>query len=122
MLGHSHAVLGASAGVAAAHVLHGDTLMAAVVGGAMGLLPDVDTEGSTVGRLLPSWWHRLTPGHRGVTHSLVWCGAITAVVYGLQVWALTRPPETPYLVAVVLAGLLSHLAADACTDRSEERR
>jgi len=116
VLGTSHFVLGAAAGVAVAHVLHGDTLMAAAIGGTMGLLPYVDTEQSALGRRLPRWWHALTPGHRGVTHSLAWCGAVTALVYGLQVWLLTHTPESPYLVLVVLAGLLSHLAADACTD------
>lgn len=115
MKGTSHVIIGAAAGVAVAHVMHGDTLAAAAIGGLFALAPDIDTEESALGRRLPHWWHALTPGHRGVTHSLAWCAAVTALAYGAQCWLLTRPPESPFLVFVVLAGLLSHLAADACT-------
>jgi inner membrane protein len=54
--------------------------------------PDLDHPHSVVGRLLPRWWHRLTPGHRGPTHSLVWCAGLA-----------------------VLAGALSHVLADGLT-------
>jgi len=116
VIGHSHAVIGACAGVVVAHLTHGDPLVGAVVGGIAGLAPDVDSPESTIGRRLPRWWHALTPGHRGVTHSLLWCAALAAAAYGAQWWLLGAPPASPLVGLAVLAGALSHLAADSMTD------
>ncbi|HLH70049.1 MAG TPA: metal-dependent hydrolase [Candidatus Dormibacteraeota bacterium] len=116
MLGYSHVVIGAVAGVAVARALHGDLLAGALVGGVAGLAPDVDTPGSIVGRRLPRWWHRMTPGHRGLTHSLAWCLALGMVAYGVEAWALGEAPGRPLFAAVVVAGSLSHLLADGLTE------
>ena len=92
MMKRSHAVIGAAAGVAVAHATGASMVAGGIVAGLAGLLPDVDHPHAAVGRLLPRWWHRLTPGHRGPTHSLVWC-----------------------LALAVLAGSLSHVLADGLT-------
>ena len=68
MMKRSHAVLGAAAGVAVAHAAGPSRLAGGIVAGLAGLLPDIDHPHATVGRLLPRWWHRLSPGHRGPTH------------------------------------------------------
>ena len=88
----SHALIGAAAGVAVAHATGAPMLAGGIVAGLAGLLPDIDHPHAAVGRMLPRWWHRLTPGHRGPTHSLVWCLAL-AVVAGVGWWVghrLTR--------------------------------
>ncbi len=124
---HPSAALLAGAG----HLVHGlhlGDLALAAVGARTALWPDVDTESSTVGRELPRWWHRLTPGHRGFTHSFVWCAGVAALAY--VVLAILMAAVTglvahrvilyqPLLVALtvaVLVGLLSHLAADMLTE------
>jgi inner membrane protein len=116
VLGYSHIVIGAVAGVVVASGLHGDLLAGALVGGVAGLAPDIDTPGSMVGRRLPRWWHRLTPGHRGLTHSLVWCLALGLGAYGVEAWALGGTPGHPLFAIEVTAGSLSHLLADGLTE------
>jgi inner membrane protein len=116
VLGYSHIVIGAVAGIVVASTLHGDLLAGALVGGVAGLAPDIDTPGSLVGRRLPRWWHWLTPGHRGLTHSLVWCLALGMVAYGVESWALGGVPERPLFATAVTAGSLSHLLADGLTE------
>ena len=81
MMKRSHFLVGGAAGVAVAHTIGDSILAGGIVGGLAGLLPDVDHPHSAVGRLLPRWWHRLTPGHRGPTHSLVWCLALALAAH-----------------------------------------
>jgi inner membrane protein len=114
VIGHSHAIVGACAGVAVAHALGGDSLAAAVLGAVAGLVPDVDSHASTLGHYIPGWAPR--PRHRGPTHSLVFCAGLAAATYGAQAWLLGGPPASLLLTLVVLAGSLSHLAADGMTD------
>jgi inner membrane protein len=114
MMKRSHAVIGAAAGVALAKTT-GDSLVAGgVVASLAALLPDLDHPHAAVGRLLPRWWHRLTPGHRGPTHSLAWCAAL-----GLLVWAvhsaLAGEGARPLLALAVAAGAVSHVLADGLT-------
>jgi inner membrane protein len=116
MLGHSHVLIGAAAGVITARVLHADDLAGALVAGFAALVPDIDTPESTVGRWLPRWWHALTPGHRGLTHSLLACAVLGVLAYEAQTLVLGRPPASLLLTAAVLVGALSHLAADGVTD------
>jgi inner membrane protein len=114
MMKRSHFLVGAAAGVAVAHTT-GDSLLAGgVVGGLAGLLPDIDHPHAAVGRLLPRWWHRLTPGHRGPTHSLAWCLALALAVH-LASGAVNGEPAGPLLALAALAGSLSHVLADALT-------
>lgn len=134
MLGPSHAAIGAAAAVTTAHALGVEAVLAhaihgpaALVSGAtiaivapMGvlaaLLPDLDEPTSTLGELLPRWWHRLTPGHRRSTHSLLAVGLAGAAVH-LAIGALGVNGFALELgTALVVAGMLSHLAADAITD------
>jgi inner membrane protein len=115
VIGHSHAIIGASAGVIVAHVLQGDALAGALLGGVAGLVPDIDAHGTTLGRYIPGWVPR--PGHRGPTHSILFCAALAAAAYGARYWLIGGPPTSWLVSAAVLAGALSHLAADAVTDR-----
>jgi inner membrane protein len=116
MLGHSHVIIGAAAGVVTARILHADDLAGALVAGVAALVPDIDTPESTFGRHLPHWWHALTPGHRGLTHSLAFCAALGALAREAQTLVIGRPPASWLLTAAVVVGALSHLAADAVTD------
>jgi inner membrane protein len=114
MMKRSHALFGGSLGAVVFHLAGEAPLAGAVVGGLAGLLPDVDHPTATVGQLLPTWWHRLTPGHRGPTHSIAWCAAAAVLVYLVHGWAEGgRPP--PWLALGVLVGTLSHVLADALT-------
>src|SRR6266511_1264780 len=92
MMKRSHAIIGAAAGVAVAKSIGGPMVAGGVVACIAAVLPDLDHPKSAVGQLLPRWWHRLTPGHRGPTHSLLWCFALA-----------------------LLAGALSHVVADGLT-------
>ena len=134
MLGPSHAAIGAAAAVVTAHVLrvepvlarsiHGPAALAtaatvaivAPVGAVAALLPDLDEPDSALGELLPRWWHRLTPGHRRSTHSLLAVGLVGLLVH-LALGALgVAGFPLELLTALVVVGMLSHLAADAITD------
>ena len=114
MMKRSHAVIGAAAGVAVANATGDSMLAGGIVAALAALLPDVDHPHSAVGRLLPRWWHRLTPGHRGPTHSLVWCVALAVAAYAGHS-AMNREPAGPLLALAVLAGALSHVLADGLT-------
>ena len=114
MMKRSHFLVGGAAGVAVAHTIGDSVLAGGIVGGLAGLLPDVDHPHSAVGRLLPRWWHRLTPGHRGPTHSLAWCLAVAVLAY-VGNSAVNGQPAGPLLALAVLAGSLSHVLADGLT-------
>jgi inner membrane protein len=114
MMKRSHALLGAAAGVGVAHATGESLLAGGIVGALAGLLPDVDHPHAAVGRLLPRWWHRLTPGHRGPTHSLAWCAALALLVWAGH-RALDGGPGGTLLALAVLAGSLSHVLADGLT-------
>lgn len=138
MLGRSHATIGAAAGVVAAHLLGTEAVLApalrvpapasAVVAGiAMAvvaaplsaiaaLLPDLDEPGSTLGGLLPRWWHHLTRGHRRSTHSLLAVALVwLAMRYGLAAIGVAGF-AAELLTVLTVVGMASHLVADAITD------
>lgn len=138
MLGRSHATIAAAAGVVAAHLLGTESVLAAAlrpsgpaagvlasvatalvaapIAAIAGLLPDLDEPGSTLGGLLPRWWHHLTRGHRRSTHSLLAMAVVwVAVHYGLGALGVEGFPNQ-LLAVLVLTGMGSHLAADAITD------
>ena len=107
MLKRSHALIGAAAGVTVAHVLHEPLVAGGIVGGLAGVISDGDHPQSFVGRMLPAWFHRLTPGHRGQSHSL----AFVALVAGLCWWL-----GFPLLALLAGVGVTSHLLGDAATE------
>jgi inner membrane protein len=138
MLGRSHATIGAAAGVAAAHLLGTESVLAraihapgpaagalaavatALIAGPLAavaaLMPDLDEPGSTLGALLPDWWHHLTHGHRRSTHSLLAVAVVWAGVhYGLAALGVSGF-AAELLTALIVVGMASHLAADAITD------
>jgi inner membrane protein len=114
MMKRSHALIGAAAGVALADAIGESMVAGGIVASLAALLPDVDHPHSAVGRLLPRWWHRLTPGHRGPTHSLAWCAALGLLVYAVNS-AAAGEPARPLPALAVLAGALSHVLADGLT-------
>jgi inner membrane protein len=114
MMKRSHAVIGAAAGVATAKAIGGPMVAGGVVACLAAVLPDLDHPNSVVGRLLPRWWHRLTPGHRGVTHSLAWCLALALLGHAVQGLLADGEPG-PLLALALLAGALSHVLADGLT-------
>jgi inner membrane protein len=114
MMKRSHALIGGAAGVATAHATGASMLAGGIVAGMAALLPDLDHPHSAVGRLLPRWWHRLTPGHRGPTHSLVWCLGLGALAYAANS-LVDGEPAGLLLALATLAGSLSHVLADGLT-------
>jgi len=112
--GHTHAVAGAAAAVLAAEAAGLSPValpLAALVGAAAGLLPDVDERGSTANRRLPVAGPVLGRAlrHRTATHSLLaWAGLTVAAHLALP--ALGRP----WLLAGA-AGYGSHLLCDLLT-------
>jgi len=121
----THQIAGVGLAVVTAAALDATTTSAALlVGGAWlgSLLPDADRAGSRIYR--PRRWERrawplrvlgwlarlplrllILLGHRGLTHSLAGCAAVTI---------LARLLSTE-LAAGLAIGYLAHIAADACT-------
>ena len=116
MIGSTHTAGGMLAGTAVG-LAFGQPWVGLLAGAVGGLLPDIDTPGSTIGRkvpVLPLLLNALL-GHRGGTHTVWFClalpvlGAIAAVSVGVGYTAWL-----PVALAF-LAGELSHLALDALT-------
>ena len=111
MMARSHVVVGLTAWVAAAPLLHIPTLnpiyLTLVVAGS--LLPDIDHPKSWVGRRTRpiSTAIAATFSHRGITHSAI-------AVIGLAALLLHAGYRRAGISALVI-GYLSHLAADMLT-------
>ena len=113
----SHMLLGATAGALAAHRLGAPLSAGAGIGALAGLAPDVDHPGSTLGRRLPRAYHRLTPGHRGPTHTVEWCALLAWALAQLLGLVGMADGWAAVVGWCVLAGALSHLAADLLTEQ-----
>jgi inner membrane protein len=96
------------------------------VGALAGLLPDIDSPGSTIGRRIwpVSAFVKATTRHRGVTHTVWFClaaafglGALSPVagVYAMRYFHLHAWPAAWLVGTLVLSGALTHLVLDACT-------
>jgi inner membrane protein len=96
------------------------------VGALAGLLPDIDSPGSTIGRRVwpVSAFVSATARHRGVTHTVWFClaaslglGALSPVagVYAMRYLHLHAWPAAWLVGMLVLLGALTHLVLDACT-------
>lgn len=91
MLGHSHALSGAVAGIGAGIFLHLPTSQTAALAGfsaGMALLPDLDKCGSSPARCLGflseaiAWiTGRVTGGHRHATHSILGIALFTGLAW-----------------------------------------
>ncbi len=123
MLKRSHTLIGAAAGAVLAEPTGTHLAVAIIVGGIAGLAPDIDHPGATAGKFLPKWWHRITPGHRGPTHSILWC-ALLGLLVGMIQWYVTGAVTgsrgeitlaTAGLGVMVGAGAFSHVLADSVT-------
>lgn len=124
LLGYHHALLGAAGGAVAGSIVEapiGTRAFMIGIGAFGGLLSDADTESSILGKLLPKWWHKLTPGHRRFTHSLFYVGLMFALAYAMQyvgvdlahIW---KDPNLPYGPIALAAGVVAHLFADMLTE------
>jgi inner membrane protein len=114
MTGHTHAIAGAAAGALAAEALRlpvGLLPVAALLGGVVALLPDIDEPGSTVSRHLPVLGPALGRSlrHRTITHSLVALAGLALAAH-----ALLRGVPWGW-VGVGAAGYASHLFCDLLT-------
>ncbi|MCL6478319.1 MAG: metal-dependent hydrolase [Peptococcaceae bacterium] len=110
MLWRTHFLAGTAAGLLlAGHVDIKTMAVSAGVAGISALMPDLDDPHSKLGRLVApaSWTVKVTLGHRGPLHSLVGVGIafVLASVF-------LRSGYT-YLIPMVVAGYLSHLAMDS---------
>jgi inner membrane protein len=126
MMGITHAAAGALAGAAVAHLMGGNLALCMGVGALAGLLPDIDSPGSTIGRRVwpVSSIVSATARHRGATHTVWFClaaalglGALTPVagVYAMRYFHLHAWPAAWLVGTLVLLGTLTHLVLDACT-------
>jgi inner membrane protein len=126
MTGITHAAAGALAGAAVAHLTGGNPALCMGVGALAGLLPDIDSPGSTIGRRVwpVSSIVSATARHRGATHTVWFClaaalglGALSpaAGVYAMRYLPLHAWPAAWLVGTLVLSGTLTHLVLDACT-------
>jgi inner membrane protein len=115
MLGKTHAVIGATVGVALAYAGHANAPMALAMmcaGAVGGLLPDIDHPGGMIRRKLwlagdmALFWLK----HRGPTHSLLMLGIL--FVIGTL---LLSDEILGVLYFTGYAGYMAHLAADMMT-------
>jgi inner membrane protein len=126
MMGITHAAAGALLGAAVAHFTGNNIAVCMGVGAVAGLLPDIDSPGSTIGRRVypVSSMVNLAAGHRGVIHTVWFCLvaslglAVLTPIAGAYVGRYIHIHAWPaaWLVGVlVLLGTLAHLMLDACT-------
>lgn len=119
MLWRTHVLAGMSTGLLIAG--HGADLktliISAGVAGVGALLPDIDSPYSKIGRKVPILPKLLTitVGHRGLLHSLP--GAIIVSLLLAAVAKIFLPGTFTGLLALVMAGYLSHLFMDLFTSR-----
>jgi inner membrane protein len=126
MMGVTHAAAGALAGATVAHFTGGNLALCMGVGALAGLLPDIDSPGSTIGRRVwpVSAFVKATTRHRGATHTVWFClaaalglGALSPVAgadvrryFHFHAW-----PAASLVGTLVFLGALTHLVLDACT-------
>jgi membrane-bound metal-dependent hydrolase YbcI (DUF457 family) len=117
-------MLGAAAGAvagAAVEAHFGTRIFMVATGAFGGLLSDADTHSSILGKLLPKWWHKLTPGHRRFTHSIPYTALVFAIALGVQYlgvhfFSIWKEPGLPFGPIALTAGVGSHLFADILTE------
>lgn len=114
MRGPTHCLIGITSGAALALALQLPPLEAgacAAVGAVSALLPDLDTGGSIAGRRSGpvGWLFRLFVNHRGSTHSLL----LPVLLFIPLIYAPHSLQRE--IIAAIITGYLSHLAADALT-------
>jgi inner membrane protein len=96
------------------------------MGALAGLLPDIDSPGSTIGRRTwpVSSLVNAAAGHRGLTHTVWFClaaslglAALSPIVgvYAGHYYHFHTWPAAWLVGTLVLLGALSHLVLDACT-------
>lgn len=119
MLWRTHVLAGASAGLLIAG--HGADLKTMVISAGVAsvgaLLPDIDSPHSKIGRKVPILPKLLTitVGHRGLLHSLP--GAVLVSLLMAAMAKIFLPGTFTDLLALVMAGYLSHLFMDLLTSR-----
>lgn len=126
MMGHTHALIGGMGWLGFAYATKGhviDTPAFAVIGGYAlasfaALVPDIDTPGSMISRMLGpvgmilSWAVRkIGGGHRKITHSLLGV-ALVALPF---MWCVTSWRLQPWIAAAFVLGYIMHILADMTT-------
>jgi inner membrane protein len=114
MMGHSHMLIGAAAGLGAAYLLQAPAPLEMMsVATFTALLPDIDHPQGTLRRkihliddLLLFWLP-----HRGITHTLAALALVSLVAFILYHQALISLP----IAVAIGAGYASHLVADMMT-------
>jgi len=112
MNGHTHLMIGISAGILGAAHTPDDTLLrvaVVAVAGVMSLLPDIDHPKAIISGYTPGVGHatRLFVSHRGGTHTVLFAAAIMAL---MLLAGLPIP-----ITAAAGVGIVSHLVADMLT-------
>lgn len=134
----THVLVGVTAALGGAQALGSDLATAAAmsVGAALGSpLPDADQLGSRVHRRtrmerrnvligaaglalrIPLVAFALLARHRGVSHSLLACAALTIAAAGVIV---ALPTPAPVLAGGLVLGYAAHVLADGCTPHGVE--
>lgn len=134
----THVLVGVTAALGAAQALGSDVATAAgmSVGAVVGsALPDADQLGSRVHRRtrmerrniligavglavrIPLVAFAVLARHRGVSHSLLACAALTIAAAGVVV---TLPAPAPVLAGGLVLGYAAHVLADGCTPHGVE--
>lgn len=114
MMGSTHLLLGAASGVATIPLAPNDWAVLIVAGMLGGLLPDLDSPTSALGRRVRPVSATLCKifGHRGGTHSL----AFMAAIGGLGAM------HTQATGVALALGILSHILADAVSFSGKKPR
>lgn len=121
MYGANHATLGAAGGFLAGTYIEAPLTLRVImagVGAFGGLLPDIDSKSSLLGRYVPNRLHRYIK-HRGITHSLLFVGIVYAVAWLVQYAGAARDvwgaPAYSYIPLALAVGTATHLFADSLT-------
>lgn len=121
MYGANHATLGAAGGFLAGTYIEAPLTVRVIMAGVGvfgGLLPDIDSKSSLMGRFVPNILHRFIK-HRGFTHSLLFVGIVYAVAWLVQYagakYALWDTPTQAYVPLALAVGTATHLFADGLT-------
>lgn len=121
MYGANHATLGAAGGFLAGTYIEAPLTLRVIMAGAGafgGLLSDIDSKSSLMGRFVPNILHRFIK-HRGITHSLLFAGIVYAVAWLVQYagakYGLWDVPAQAYIPLALAVGTATHLFADGLT-------
>jgi inner membrane protein len=108
MNGHTHTIIGATAGLGIATITSTEPALLVAAGAAAGLLPDIDHPSGSIRQRLGIVGHigLFWLSHRGITHTIA-----ALLLVGAIAWYVVPGP----LAMAIVAGYASHLLADLLT-------